>query len=88
MDDFSDEAPVIAVKIGAPAIAALLCTKAAFGLIAKLIPQMNIMIVAFPIEIIVGLLFFGLTLQLLLGFMENSLTTLDKVLMGVMKNLR
>jgi flagellar biosynthetic protein FliR len=59
---------IIAVKIGAPAIAALLFVKVAFGLITKLIPQMNIMIVAFPVQIVIGLLFFGLTMNILLGF--------------------
>ena len=50
---------LIAVKIGAPAIAALLFTSAAFGISAKFAPQMNILIAAFPVKIIVGLTFFG-----------------------------
>ena len=75
---------VIAIKIGAPAIAALLFCKVAFGLITKLIPQMNIMIVAFPVQVIIGLLFFGISLDMLLRFMERYLGGLDSLLMNTM----
>lgn len=54
----------LGIKIGAPAIAALLFTSAAFGICARFVPQMNILIAAFPVKIIVGLFFFGLTLQI------------------------
>jgi flagellar biosynthetic protein FliR len=79
---------VIAVKIGAPAIAALLFTNLAFGLITKFIPQMNIMIVAFPIQIVIGLFFFGVSLNVLLDFMENYLKDLGPMLMNTMQWLR
>ena len=55
---------VLSVKMGAPVIAALLFTSAAFGLTAKFSPQMNVMIVAFPVKIVVGLVLFGLSLQI------------------------
>lgn len=78
----------IAVKIGAPAIAALLFTNLAFGLIVKFIPQMNIMIVAFPVQITIGLLFFGVSLGVLLKFMETYLTDLGPMLVNVMQWFR
>ena len=80
----SGEMFVIAIKIGAPAIAALLFTKVAFGLITKFIPQMNIMIVAFPVQIVIGLLFFGICLNVLLRFMERYLGDLGSLLMNTM----
>jgi flagellar biosynthetic protein FliR len=55
----------LAVQIGAPAIVALLFTSTAFGITAKFVPQMNILIAAFPIKIVVGLFFFGFTIQIL-----------------------
>ena len=79
---------VIAIKLGAPAVAALLFTKAAFGVITKFIPQMNIMIVAFPVQIAIGLLFFGVSFNVLLGFMERYLDGLGAVLMNTMNWLR
>jgi flagellar biosynthesis protein FliR len=56
---------VVAIKIGAPAIAALLFTSAAFGISAKFAPQMNILIAAFPVKIVVGLVFFGICLRII-----------------------
>lgn len=75
---------VIALKIGAPAIVVLLFTKVAFGLVTKLIPQMNIMIVAMPVQIVIGLLFFGVCLNVLIGFMEIFLSDLDSILINTM----
>lgn len=71
---------VLALKIGAPAIAALLFAKVAFGLITKMIPQMNIMIVAFPVQIVVGLIFFGLSLGVLLHVSEAYVMDLAPLL--------
>lgn len=76
---------VIALRIGAPAIAALIFIKVAFGLITKFIPQMNVMIVAFPVQIIIGLLFFGICFGVLLRHMEQYLSELDFMLMHAMK---
>ncbi|SLM29245.1 Flagellar biosynthetic protein fliR [Desulfamplus magnetovallimortis] len=54
---------ILGIKIGAPIIASLFFTSVSFGLIGKFAPQMNIMIVAFPMKIFVGLLLFGLALE-------------------------
>ena len=56
---------IISLKIGAPGIVALLFVSTAFGLSAKFSPQMNILIAAFPVNIVVGLTFFGITLQII-----------------------
>ncbi|NVM23037.1 MAG: flagellar biosynthetic protein FliR [Desulfobacterales bacterium] len=61
----------MAVKVGAPAIAALLFTSAAFGIVARTVPQINVLIMAFPLKIVVGLFFFGFSLDLLLYFMKQ-----------------
>ena len=79
---------VIAVKIAAPAIAALLFVKVAFGLITKLMPQMNVLIVAFPIQVVVGLFFFGVCLRVLLRFMEGYLGELGYLLNAAMMSLK
>ncbi|OPL16132.1 MAG: hypothetical protein AVO38_08640 [delta proteobacterium ML8_D] len=55
---------IIAVKIGAPVITALLMTSIGFGLIARTVPQINILIVGFPLKIAIGLIGIGLSLPL------------------------
>ena len=67
---------VIAIKIGSPAIAALLFTSAAFGISAKFAPQMNILIAAFPVKIIVGLIFFGLSIHIIAVMTRSFLASL------------
>ena len=56
---------VLAIQMGSPAIVALLFTSAGFGITAKFVPQMNILIAAFPVKIAVGLVFFGMSLQII-----------------------
>jgi len=76
---------VIAVKIGAPTIAALIFVDVGFGLTAKMSPQMNILIVALPLKIAVGLIFFGLSLQLVLIFLKSYLKTFIPMMNNLMR---
>ncbi len=75
---------VLAIKFGAPAIAALLFTSAAFGIVAKVVPQMNILIVAFPLKIVVGLFFFGFSLRVLLYLSNQYVVGLESMLRVIM----
>ena len=62
---------IIAFKVGAPVIVALLLTSVAFGLIARTVPQMNVFLVAIPLKIVVGLLFLAFALPYLLPFFRQ-----------------
>jgi flagellar biosynthetic protein FliR len=62
---------IIAIKVGAPVIVALLLTSVAFGLMARTVPQMNIFLVSMPINIVVGLLFLAFALSYLLPFFRQ-----------------
>ncbi len=73
---------IMGIKIGAPIIAVLVLTSSAFGLIARFSPQMNVMIVAFPLKILVGLVFFGLLLEILIVFTRDYIEGLKELLMG------
>ncbi len=45
---------MIGLEIAAPVIIALVVTDAAFGLVARAVPQMNVFVVGLPAKIIVG----------------------------------
>ncbi|MBW2559592.1 MAG: flagellar type III secretion system protein FliR [Deltaproteobacteria bacterium] len=62
---------VIAIKAAAPAITALLMIDIGFGLIARTVPQLNILIVGFPVKIAVGLIGIGLALPLVARMMSR-----------------
>lgn len=78
----------LSIRIGAPAVASLLFTQVAFGLITRLIPQMNIMIVAFPVQIVIGLFFFGLSLTVMMGVIEKYVGELNQLLITTMSYLK
>ncbi len=51
-----------AIRMGAPVIAMLLFVSVGLGLVARTVPQINIFIVGFPLQIAIGLVGVGLTL--------------------------
>lgn len=62
---------IVAVKASAPVIAVLLFTNLGLALVARTVPQINILIVGFPIQIAAGLIFLGLTMPILLRVVEQ-----------------
>ncbi|MBW1994963.1 MAG: flagellar biosynthetic protein FliR, partial [Deltaproteobacteria bacterium] len=72
------------IKVGSPAIAALLLTSAAFGISAKFAPQMNILIAAFPVKIVVGLIFFGVSIQIVSIVTRSYLTSLHSLITSLL----
>jgi flagellar biosynthetic protein FliR len=69
--EISKDIFIIAVKIGAPIVTALLMTSIGFGLIARTVPQINILIVGFPLKIAIGLIGIGLTLPIFTRMMSE-----------------
>ena len=62
--DLSRNMFVIAVKISAPVVVALLFANLGLGLIARTVPQMNVFIVGFPLKIGIGMGMLMVTLPL------------------------
>ncbi len=61
---FVGEIFILAIKIGAPVMVALLITNVAMSIVSKTMPQMNLMAIGFPITIISGLIIMSLSLPL------------------------
>ena len=64
--DLTREMFVVAMKISAPIIVALVFANIGLGLIARTVPQINVFIVGFPLQIAIGLLGVGLTVPIFL----------------------
>jgi flagellar biosynthetic protein FliR len=62
-----------AVQICAPVILAMLLTDVAFGLVAKMMPQLNVFAVGFPTKVLVGVLIVGASLPLVGNWMGDEL---------------
>lgn len=69
--ELSKDIFIVAIKTGAPVIAVLLVVSVGFGLIARTVPQINILIVGFPVKIAVGLIGIGLALPIFAKMMGS-----------------
>ncbi|MDP8943220.1 MAG: flagellar biosynthetic protein FliR [Actinomycetota bacterium] len=73
-----------ALQLAAPVILALVLTDAAFGVAARVVPQLNVFAVGFPAKIVVGLALIAATLPFAGGFIADSLQhSLDGALGGL-----
>ena len=75
---------VVGIKLCAPVIAVLFCVKVGFGIVAKAVPQMNILFVGMPVYILVGfsVMLFGMSWWP--GILETALLEVDKALNHVL----
>lgn len=66
---------VSAIEVAAPALLALLITDVAFGMVSRVVPQLNVFGVGFPIKVGVALLVVGASLPFVGGWMSNQLAS-------------
>jgi flagellar biosynthetic protein FliR len=64
-----------ALQICAPVVVAMLLTDVAFGLVAKMMPQLNVFAVGFPAKVVVGILVIGTSLTFIGGWISEELQT-------------
>ena len=64
---------VSAFMIGAPVIVALIITDAAFGVVSRVVPQLNVFAVVFPAKVTVGLLLIGVTMPFVGAWLAGEL---------------
>lgn len=56
---------ILAVQISAPVLASLFITQAALGLLARVAPQMNVFMMSFPLNMLVGMTLLAVSLPLI-----------------------
>ena len=62
-----------AIQVAGPVFLALVLTDAAFGMVSRVVPQLNVFAVGFAAKIVVGLLVLGVTLPFLAGWLSGEL---------------
>ena len=67
---------VIGIKMAAPVMVVLFLSHVGLGLMAKFAPEINILIVSFPLTIILGVLFLGFSVSIWGNAMEHYLGSL------------
>jgi flagellar biosynthetic protein FliR len=62
-----------ALELAAPVVLAVLVTDAAMGVMAKVVPQLNVFQVGFPAKVAIGLLIIGVSLPFAAGWIADEL---------------
>lgn len=73
-----------ALEIGAPVLVALLVTDVAFGVISRVVPQMNVFAVGFPTKVAVALLVAGASLPFVSNWIAGQLSSSVGAALGVL----
>ncbi len=76
---------IIALKLGAPALAVMFFTKVSMGIVAKTVPQMNILFVGMPLYIVIGLFVFGLSLNFFVPLLGRVIIDMDSSVATLLK---
>jgi flagellar biosynthetic protein FliR len=76
--DFQEGVPALVAMLGhqlllglrfaAPVVAAMMIGNATLGVMAKTVPQLNVLMMAFPLQIAIGLFTLGISLPLIAGY--------------------
>ena len=74
---------IVAVKVGAPVMVSLLLANVALGLTARTVPQMQIFIVAMPLQIMMGLIFLGISLPFCTAFLSQAFEQLGHTVISM-----
>ena len=62
-----------ALEVAGPVMLALILTDAAFGVVSRVVPQLNVFAVGFPAKVVVGLLLVGATMPFVAGWISGEL---------------
>lgn len=62
-----------ALEVAAPVLLALVVTDVAFGVVTRVVPQLNVFAVGFPVKVVVGLLVVSASLPFVAGWISDQL---------------
>jgi flagellar biosynthetic protein FliR len=74
-----------AVKVSAPVMAILLFTNVALAIVARTVPQINVFIVGFPLQIAAGLLAVGLTVPIFVQLVQRAIAGIGTEVYGLLR---
>lgn len=77
---------VLGLRFAAPVVAAMMIGNAALGVTAKAAPQLNVLMMAFPLQIGIGLFTLALSLSLIAGFFTDWPETYATLVSGVLES--
>jgi flagellar biosynthetic protein FliR len=85
MLDYAGQIFVLAVKIAAPVSAAIFLVDLALALVGRASPQMNVLILGFPLKIGVGFFFLGILFSTLALFIQDFIIDIKPMFSTILK---
>lgn len=76
---------VLAVKVASPIIASIFVVDLSLALISKMAPQMNVLMLGFPLKIMVGFFFLSMVFTVLAIFVNEYVAGLPELLLNILK---
>jgi len=76
----------VAIRIAAPAMAILFFIAVGLGLVARTVPQMNVFIVGFPLQIGVGLVMVAISMSFFSIIIQNQINLLPAQFKGLLSS--
>ena len=77
---------LLGLRFAAPVVAAMMMGNAILGVMAKTVPQLNVLMMAFPLQIGIGLLTLALSLSLIAGFFGGWPDHFADLVSGTLEN--
>jgi flagellar biosynthetic protein FliR len=74
---------LIALKMAAPVMIAVFLSNVCLGIVARTVPQVNVLMVGFPLNIFLGMILFSLLLLNLSPFLLDLFREMGDLLMGI-----
>ncbi len=69
---------ILAIKLSAPILALLILSNLTLGIMARVFPQMNVFMLAFPLNIGISFLVMGLTMSVVAGLLQQEFSLLGE----------
>ncbi|WP_027722199.1 flagellar biosynthetic protein FliR [Maridesulfovibrio zosterae] len=76
----------LAVKVASPIIASIFVVDLALALISKMAPQMNVLMLGFPLKIMVGFFFLSMIFSILSIYVSEYVAGLPVLMLQIMKS--
>lgn len=78
---------VVAIKIAAPVLVTLFLVELALALMARAAPQMNLLMIGFPLKIAVGFFFIGLLLTIMSQYIEEFIVGMPALMLHLLRGV-
>jgi flagellar biosynthesis protein FliR len=74
VDEVFGQIFISAIAVAAPVLLAVIITDCAFGVVSRVMPQLNVFAVGFPAKILVGFVLIGASLPFVADWIGSQLT--------------